>query len=98
MRRGTTPSIVFHVDIDLSTAEVVYVTFNQHKRTIVEKSKEDITINETWLTVPFTQEETLRFKEGNVECQISYRMPDGSADRSSIIELPILRILKDEVI
>ena len=41
--RGTTPINYFTVPIDLSEAAVVYLTYAQNGKMVVEKEKDDIT-------------------------------------------------------
>lgn len=99
MRRGTTPKHTFTTDIDLSAAEVLYITYQQDGETILEKSKEDITVSPDKLEVELTQEETLAFEEYNdVRVQIRARFGDGSAVASNIMEAPAYEILKEGVI
>lgn len=104
-KRGTTPTHVFETDIDL-TAASIYITYKQDNRTVVEKHGSDITVVSTvssgvttcTMTIAMTQEETLAFKAGDVEIQVRYVLPDGTADASEIIRTRAERILKDGVI
>lgn len=93
-RRGSTPTNIFNVNIDLRGA-TLYITYKQGGQIIVEKTGSDIFVTETTLTVKLTQEETLRFKSGSVRIQIRYVRQDGSADASNIIETRAEEILKD---
>ena len=96
MRRGTTPSHTFTTDIDLSTAEVVYVTYKQGSKVILEKDNDGIEITEDSIEVDLSQEETLSFKMGQpVRVQIRARFPDGSAVASNIIQTTADEILKE---
>lgn len=99
MRQGTTPTHLFNVDVDLTTAVVIYITYEQGKRTIIEKTKEDITITENTLEVKLTQEETLAFSlSSRVDIQIRARFEDGSAVASNIMRATVEEILKEGVI
>lgn len=101
MRRGSTPINVFFLDLDLSGA-TVYISYEQGKRVLVEKTNEDMTFSTDGdkfvITVTLTQEETLRFKSGEILIQCRYVTPTGEADASNIIRADIERILKDGVI
>ena len=97
MRRGSTPTNTFDVDIDLRGA-TVFVTYGQGGRNIIEKTGEDVVINEHTLEVHLTQKETLEFIDGTVEIQVRYVFPNGSADASNIMRTTAERILKDGVI
>lgn len=93
-RRGSTPTNVFNVNIDLRDA-TIYITYKQNGKIIVEKTGNDIDVEERKLTTQLSQEETLRFKAGPVRIQIRYVKSDGSADASNIIETRAEEILKD---
>lgn len=104
MRRGTTPTNTFDVDVELETADVIYITYKQNGHTVIEKTIDDITITpkegdqpET-LSVELTQSETLRLKSGEVSIQIRARFPDGTAVASNIMDVPVDVILKEGVI
>lgn len=99
MIRGTTPTHVFTTDVDISDAEVVYVTYMQGNKKL-EKTKEDLTFTETGFEVKLTQKETLDFKAMgmNAEVQIRARFEDGTAVASNVIVVPISKILKGGVI
>lgn len=98
MYRGTTPLNIFTVDADLTTAEVIYITYTQGIVKVLEKTIEDIDITSTKLTVHLSQEDTLKFNSSNVMIQIRARFPDGTAIASNIIYTTVEQILKDGVI
>lgn len=98
MFRGTTPTNVFNVDVDLTNAEVIYITYKQQNKVVFEKTKDDITATAQTLTVKLTQEETLKLTEREVEIQIRARFSDGTALASNIIKTTASKILKDGVI
>ena len=96
MRRGTTPTHTFSVDVDLTAAEVIYLTYKQTGKVLVEKTKDDLTITEDQVEVKLTQEETLSFREiGDVDIQFRARFPDGTAIASNIMTADADKILKD---
>ena len=96
MRRGTTPSHTFTTDIDLSDAEVVYVTYKQGSKVILEKDKDGMDITSDSIVIELTQEDTLSFKMGQpVRVQIRARFPSGSAVASNIIQTTADEILKE---
>ena len=98
MRRGTTPTNTFTVDVDLRQATALYVTYKQNSRVILEKTLADATITETSVAVTLTQEETLAFGKGTVSIQIRAKFVDGVAIASNIITANVNAILKDGVI
>lgn len=93
-RRGSTPTNIFNVNVDLRGSRL-YITYAQNGKIIVEKTNENITVEERKVTTRLTQEETLRFKTGPVRVQIRYVKVDGTADASNIIETKAEEILKD---
>ena len=99
MRRGTTPTHTFNVDVDLTGAEAVFVTYKQGSYTVLDKSIDQVDITEDKIEFTLTQLETLRFKVPlPVEIQIRARFPDGSAIASNIMETTAEKILKEGVI
>ncbi len=94
MRRGTTPTNTFAVDIDL-TGATIYVSYEQDGKVIIEKTGSDVTVTEDSLTVTLSQADTLKFHPGRVCVQIRYVDQMGTADASNIMETTAERILKD---
>lgn len=99
MRRGTTPTHIFEVDIDLTIAEVVQLTYKQNNQTILTKETDDLNIETDKITAELTQQETLMFSTvGQVNIQIRARFPDGSVIASEILSTTAQAILKEGVI
>lgn len=99
MIRFTTPTHVFKTNIDLTQADVIFITYKQGGSTVVEKTKEDLTIEQDQLSVKLTQEDTGKFVQGNpVEIQIRVRFGDDTAIASNIMKTTVERVLKDGVI
>ena len=99
MRRGTTPTQIFNVDVDLTSAEVIYVTYKQRSCIVLEKGIEEMDITPEQILFPLSQEDTLRFKPMlPVQIQIRARFPDGNAIASNIIDTYAEVILKEGVI
>lgn len=97
MRRGSTPTNTFDVDLDLRNA-TVFISYEQDGAIVVEKTGEDLMIGESQIALSLTQEETLKFHPGKVFIQIRYVFPNGAADASDIIQTTFERIIKDGVI
>lgn len=96
MRRGTTPTHVFNVDIDLTDAVEMYITYKQGTEIKIERELEDIEVTENTLTVKLTQEETLSFNDdNNVLIQIRAKYEDETAVASNIIFTSVSEVLKD---
>lgn len=95
MIRGTTPTHLFHTNIDLTNAKI-YVTYKQNGVTIIEKSNDDISIESDSIKVSLEQKDTLRFKAGlPVQMQIRYVKQNGSAGASNYMSTEVTDILKN---
>lgn len=92
--RGTTPTNTFNVNVDLR-GFTIYISYAQRGRVVVEKTGDDLYVTEQSIETTLTQEETLKFRPGEVRVQIRYVTPDGVADASNIIVTTAEEILKD---
>lgn len=62
MRRGTTPTIVYHLPAEANgIVKDIRLTFEQDGETVIEKTLADCTLDGVDLTVSLSQEETLKF-------------------------------------
>ena len=97
--RGTTPTIKFNVSMDLTEATVLYITYAQLGKTVIEKTLDDVTeITAESVSVKLTQEDTLLLKaSAQVEIQIraGFGGENGDRVRSNIMVADVERILKD---
>lgn len=95
MYRGTTPTNVFRTDVDLENASVLFVSYKQNGKVVLEKSLEDVSIKKTLVTVNLTQKETLLFQDGIVTIQIRAKFPENTAIASNLIRTTAEEIVKD---
>ena len=95
MYRGTTPTNVFRTDVNLENASVLFVSYKQNGKVVLEKSLEDVSIKKTLVTVNLTQKETLLFQDGIVTIQIRAKFPDNTAIASNLIRTTAEEIVKD---
>lgn len=99
MRRGTTPTHIFKTSIDLTEAEVIFITYRQGNKNVLEKSREDLIVTNEQVSVKLTQEETLLFSINDaVKIQIRAKFADQSAIASNVITTKADVILKEGVI
>lgn len=101
--RGTTPTHTFFVDLDLTTAEVVYVSYKQRggSKVLIEHAVDQMDVYPDKLVFTLTQEETLKLnkmKDLPVEMQIRARFFDGTAVASNWMYADAGMIVKDGVI
>lgn len=95
MYRGTTPTNAFRTDVDLENASVLFVSYKQNGKVVLEKSLEDVSVKKTLVTVNLTQKETLLFQDGIVTIQIRAKFPDNTAIASNLIRTTAEEIVKD---
>lgn len=100
IHRGTTPTIKYTFSsVLVSDIAECYLTVAQDGKTLFEKELSDATIGEDYLSWTLTQEETLQFKiGGRVQMQIRYKLNDGSAYASKIVEDSVYKVLKEGAI
>lgn len=99
IQRGSTPVHIFQTSVDLREAEVIYITYQQAGRTIIEKDKSDCQVSEDKIEVTLSQEETLQLKHSyGVSIQVRARFNDGTAIVSNIIHTDVGTLLKNGVI
>ena len=105
MRRGTTPIHTFKLKtkqgetLDLRSADVVYMTYKQAGKTIIEKTKDDMEITEDKVVINLSQTDTLAFSTiSDVEVECRARFADEQAIASCIKKIPVCKILKEGVI
>lgn len=101
MIRGTTPTHIFVLPEEMKDASfaALYITYQQRRKTVLEKTLDDVQRDGTTLTVRLTQAETLAFGRGYVTepvyIQIRAKTVDGDALASDIIKISVEQILKD---
>lgn len=104
MTRGTTPTHTFTLPDTLKTATIstLYITYAQHGTTVLEKTLDDVTINDGVIICTLTQADTLAFevldqrcKHDTVDVQVRLRTAGGTAMASDIMSVTIMDILKD---
>lgn len=96
--RGTTPTIGVEVpDIDATDVADVWFTIECGDVEIT-KTKHDLTMSGNVFAVTLSQEETLSFKDNNINIQLRIKLNDGKAVATNIIRTTKGDILKDGVI
>ena len=96
--RGTTPTftLTFPETIDLTTANLVYVTFTSGTNSVT-KTGDDLIVLEHQIDVYLSQQDTLMFHEGVVEIQANW-MIGGNRISSEIAKYDISKQLLPKVI
>lgn len=98
--RATTPTFIHTFtaeNLDLTTANNVYVTYRQDSK-VLTKTGDDIEVEPKQVTVYLTQEETLMFKVGRLECQVNWTYANGSRAASNVKGIDLDANLLDRVV
>lgn len=96
MKRGTTPTLSFTTDTDLTSYERVILTFKCRGKTI-DIEGERLSITPEGISLTLTQEETLTFI-GTTNAQVRAVNAQGTAVASDICTVDFGPILKEGVI
>lgn len=97
--RGTTPTNIFNVNVDLTDAEDIIISYAQKGNVVINKTISDIDVTEDALSTTLTQTETLKLDAAyDVDIQIRALFDDGTAIASDIITVDVGKILYEGVI
>lgn len=99
MYKGTTPTFIFTFpeDFDPTEASKIIVTLSAKGVPVLEKTGEDLTVDETTVSVYLSQEESFRMPVGEVQAQINLLYADGSRVATNIVRIDWSRNLHNEV-
>lgn len=106
MKRTTTPTHTFTVDIDPSTFTALNITYSQcdssfhggENEIILVKTLEDCTIDGNALSVTLTQEETNLFQGAELVFIQLHAMVGDKSYQSNIVKTICREVLNDEVL
>ena len=99
MRRATTPLHRFTFPIDPATFEKILITYSQGKTIVLEKTKDDLTIDGMIARFRMTQEEANAFRVNDaVKIQVRVLTYAGDALASNIIQIGVKEVLNDAVL
>jgi len=107
MKRFTTPTHRFVLEVDPRQWDEYRITYRQSGKIILEKTETDGVNIEVGTSKPtkyimsfkLTQEETAMFKPNNkVEMQIRYHYPDGTVDATDIMVANVTDVLNQEIL
>lgn len=98
LQRGTTQELTFILPEAISI-EVLYITFCQKEKTVLEKTLADVEVNENTITLQLSQLDTLQFcSKHAVYIQLRIRDTDGNALKSDTFRTDVDDVLKEGVI
>ena len=97
MIRGTTPTLTFELPFDVSTLSEYWITISQRYENIrIDKDSADCTSSGSVITLPLTQEDTLKLI-ADKPCFIQVRAltSGGVAMASNMIQVTVDDILRE---
>lgn len=99
MRRGTTPTHVFEVPINIADIKELKITYCQENAIVLEKKLKDCKNTENKVNVTLTQEDTFLFRE-HIPANIQLRVLDvyGHVTSTDVASIPVLGCLDSEVL
>ena len=101
LQRGTTPVHSFTLPDELKDVDfsALYITYKQDGKTVLEKDRNSISIEDGVASVRLTQEETLLFSD-RWKCHIQVRLRTAAGDAlvSNVVDIPVYDVLKEGVI
>lgn len=99
MRRATTPTHKFTFPVDPENFEQILITYAQNNKIILEKNRNDLTIDDYTVYVRLTQEESNLFNPRiPIQVQVRGLTYSGTAVASKIFERPVEEVLNDEIL
>lgn len=99
MRQGTTPTHIFDLPFDTGDVERLEITYEQNDKVVLQKQKNDCTLEGNEVSVKLTQEETFLFEAGtNIIAQIHAVSVYGDAVNSDEVYIRCLESRSGEVL
>ena len=99
MYRASTPTFTFTLPFDIDTIADCVITFDQDDENILEKTMDDIIIDETakTLSVQLTQTETLLFETGKANVQVNILTAEDKRIASTIQKFKVYENLHEDI-
>ena len=99
MFRASTPTHYFTLPDEIVTSDIdeLIITYAQGEETVLEKRKDDVTIEGKEISFRLTQEEANKFAPGFADLQIRLKMQNGTVIASKIYRIKTEDVLNDEV-
>lgn len=98
MRRGTTPTHIFHLPFSAEDLKFT-ITYAQDDKELVKKTEDDCDVNDNVIELTLSQEDTLSFDEKKaVQVQIKTLDFGGNVKASKVMITTAGKILDEDVI
>lgn len=99
MRQATTPTHTFELPFDTSLIDKVRVTYKQGDALVIDKRREDCTMEGQTIRLTLTQEETLALDpDYGVDIQLQVLTTGGNALTSDIYTRTVYEVQSGEVL
>lgn len=98
MRRLTTPTHTFTLPINADLVDKFLLTYTQDGKIILEKNRDDMSVNGNVWSVKLTQEETKLFAEDVARAQIRILTTGGDALASDKMRFYVDGVFNEEVL
>lgn len=92
MIQMTTPDLIFNVDVDLTGADEISITFRQNGSNVLILDKDRLDVESDKITVTFSQAESGRFATGKVLMQIKALVGGKVISHPNPVETTVYRI------
>lgn len=100
MRRATTPThtFTFPAEVPVTGLDEILITYSQDGKTILEKTDENLTINDEDNSVTYTlnQDESLKFAPGKALIQVRAKSDNGTILASQMLWMEVKPVLNSE--
>lgn len=97
MKRASTPIHRLEIPFDEADISALWLTYSQNNKIVLQKKKDDFTIEDNVWSVRLTQEETNLFKADTAQAQIRILFTDRTSLPSEIFNVSVGPVLNDEV-
>lgn len=98
MKRLTTPTHTFGIPLDTGDLDKIKITYSQDGKTVLEKYKDDCELEGNVIACKLTQEDTQKFKHGDVKIRLRVKTKSGDVSASDSYTVFCEDILDEEVL
>ena len=98
IKQGTNPPVTLETDCTEEATAVIFFTFVQGGKIILEKDISDAFWGDGYVGVNLSQEETFLFRPGLGEMQVRTRLRNGKVPRTDTLYYTVTPAKKDGVI
>ena len=98
IQQGATPTHKFHTPYPKDFVESAIITYEQNDKIVLEKTGDELIVEDNSISAELTQEDTLSFSDDcDVKIQLKVKSQNGSVIPSKIIYATVDEVLNKEV-